>query len=123
MLITQQLMNLAYGLYLKILLKDRKMDERAELINKVSQDILSRHETTFEVVQNDVAEYSKMFNAVIRNYYELESMGKECPLFQLCYYIRVSKDNFGFEDEEFAAEVKALTIATNKMFNVEIGEM
>ena len=99
------------------------MDPRAELINKVSLDILGKYETTFAVVQDDVQEYSKLFEEVIRNFYELESMGGDCPLFELCYYIRNGKDNFGMDDEEFEAEVKALTITVNKMFNVEIGEM
>ena len=97
------------------------MDERVELINKVSYDILNKYNAPIvRLVKKEVEEYSKLFENVIKNYYELETMGEECPLFQLCYYTRVGKDNFGMEEEEFNQKIETLRIKTNKMFDVEM---
>lgn len=99
------------------------MDERVELMNRISQDILDMPEIPFEAVQRLVNEYADLLEPVIRNFYEVQTMGEEAPLFQLCYYLKHGKDNFGFEDEEFNAEVKSLKTIVEKMFGVDVEDM
>lgn len=95
------------------------MDPRVKLVNQVSQDLLDTYERTdveFEALEEKVKEYSDLFNDVIRNFYELETMDSECPLFLLCYYLRLGNEGFGMNQAEFDAETQSLKNTANILF-------
>lgn len=96
------------------------MDPRVKLINQVSKDLLDTYEhiedAKFKILEEKVTEYSNIFEDVVRNFYELETMDDDCPLFKLCYYIREGKENFGMDQAEYDAEIKSLVNTTNKLF-------
>ena len=94
------------------------MDERVELINKISEMIL-KQETDFEVIKNLVKEYDILLEEVIRNFYELKQ-DDEIPLFELCEFIESGKENYMMSEEEFEDRVSELVESVNNMFEVEI---
>ena len=94
------------------------MDERVELINKISEMIL-KQETDFKVIKNLVKEYDILLEETIRNFYELKQ-DDEIPLFELCEFIEEGKSNYMMDDEEFEDRISELVESVNDMFGVEI---
>lgn len=95
------------------------MDARVDLTNKISQDILSSS-TIFKEIKDRVDQYSIILDETIRNFYEIETMDKVCPLFQLCYYLRQGKFNFGMDKDEYERTIKGLVLSTNTEFNLTL---
>src|SRR5574344_115802 len=94
------------------------MDERVELINKISEMIL-KQETDFKVIKNLVKEYDILLEETIRNFYELKQ-DDEIPLFELCEFIELGKENYMMSEEEFEDRIAELVESVNNMFGVEI---
>lgn len=94
------------------------MDERVELINKISEMIL-KQETDFKEIRGIVKEYDILLEEVIRNFYELKQ-DNEIPLFELCEFIESGKENYMMSEEEFEDRVSELVESVNNMFEVEI---
>ena len=94
------------------------MDDRITLINKISEMIL-KQETDFEVIKNLVKEYDILLEETIRNFYELKQ-DDEIPLFELCEFIELGKENYMMDDEEFEDRISELVESVNNMFEVEI---
>lgn len=95
------------------------MDGREELINLISRDILKSSED-FEEVKKKVKEYSNICEDVIRNFYEIESMSNEVPLFKFCYYLNNGFEDLGIEEKEFNEEIKLLEDKIFELFKIRI---
>lgn len=94
------------------------MDDRITLINKISGMIL-KCETDFKEIREIVKEYNILLEEVIRNFYELKQ-DSEIPLFELCEFIELGKENYMMDDEEFEDRITELVESVNDMFGVEI---
>lgn len=94
------------------------MDERVALINKISGMIL-KYETDFKEIRGLVKEYDILLEEVIRNFYELKQ-DSEIPLFELCEFIELGKENYMMDDEEFEERVSELIESVNNMFEVNL---
>ena len=94
------------------------MDERVELINKISEMIL-KQETDFNDIKNKVKMYDVLLEETIRNFYELKQ-DSEIPLFELCEFIELGKDNYCMDDEEYEERVSELIGSVNNMFAVNL---
>lgn len=91
--------------------------ERIQLINAVSKDILENNKDNYiSSVMNKVLEYDKLFDEVLRNYYELK-MDDEIPLFTLCEYYELGKENYGMSLQEYVDKLAYLLKKVNKTFN------
>ena len=94
------------------------MDERVELINKISEMIL-KQETIFNEIKNTVKKYDILLEETIRNFYELKQ-DSEIPLFELCEFIELGKENYCMDDEEYEERVSELIESVNNMFEVNL---
>ena len=94
------------------------MDERVELINKISEMIL-KQETNFNEIKNTVKTYDILLEETIRNFYELKQ-DSEIPLFELCEFIELGNDNYCMDDEEYDKRVSELIELVNDMFEVNL---
>ena len=94
---------------------------RIELINKISEDILKVNDDIQDIITS-VKEYEELLDDTIRNFYELNTMGRDCPLFQFIYYLETGKDNFGLSDEEYNDEMNILDALVEEKFGCSILE-
>ena len=97
------------------------MDDRVELANMISEDLLkeyTREGMTFDDLGDRIEVYSKRLNTTVRNFYEVESMNNECPLFQLFYYLKNGADSFRLTEKEFEIEIDGSKREIVEMFGV-----
>ena len=94
------------------------MDERAELVNKVSEMIL-KYESDIKNIKKLVNEYDGLFDNSLRNFYEIKE-DSEVPLFELCEYLRNGRDNYDMSEEEFKSHIIYLLGEIDNIFNVEL---
>lgn len=94
------------------------MDSRVELVNKISIDILHANKnSTISSILNIVRVYDKLLDDTLRNFYEIK-MDQDVPLFTLCEYLELGKDNYGITEEEFKDEINKLLELFNFKFLV-----
>ena len=94
------------------------MDERVELINKISEMIL-KQETNFNEIKNTVKTYDILLEETISNFYEIKE-DSEVPLFELCELIELGKENYYMGDEEFEERISELIESVNDIFEVNL---
>jgi hypothetical protein len=91
---------------------------RVQLFNKVSEDILKNNDNLKDI-KTEVKIYSDMFDELVRNAYELLTMGDDCPLFVLLHTIDAGKDDFCMNQAEFDAEIAKYKAQFQKKFGID----
>ncbi len=96
---------------------------REELVNQISKDILGEYETNWAVVQAKVKIYAELLDNTVRNFYELQMMSSDCPLFALCYFLEEGYTCFTDDETEYIGFLDALEKRVNEQFQVEIEDI
>ena len=82
------------------------MDSRIELTNAISGLILADHKD-IRTIRARVKHFDTLLDDSLRNFYEIK-MDQDVPLFTLCEYLELGKDNYGLTEEEYAEEIEKL---------------
>ena len=94
---------------------------RVKLINKISEDILKSNDDIKDIVES-VKEYSILLDENLRNFYELQTMGGKCPLFQIVYYLENGVNGMGMTEDEFNVSLEILDSLIKEKFGYSILE-
>lgn len=94
------------------------MDARIELTNAISGFILADHKD-IKTIRATVKYFDILLDDSLRNFYEIK-IGLDVPLFTLCEYLELGKDNYGLTEEEYAEELEKLTHLVSRRFGVTL---
>lgn len=94
------------------------MDARIELTNAISGLILADHKD-IRTIRARVNYFDKFLDASLRNFYEIKQ-GQDVPLFTLCEYLELGKDNYSLTEEEYTEELEKLTHLVSRRFGVTL---
>ena len=85
-----------------------------ELTNAISGLILADHKD-IRTIRARVNHFNKLLDDTLRNFYEIK-MQQDVPLFTLCEYLELGKDNYGFTEEEYNEEIRKLLHLVSRRF-------
>lgn len=94
------------------------MDARIQLTNAISGLILADHKD-IRNIRARVKHFDGLLDDSLRNFYEIK-MGDDVPLFTLCEYLELGKDNYGLTQEEFDEELDKLAHLVSRSFGVTL---
>lgn len=94
------------------------MDSRVELTNAISGLILADYKD-IRTIRARVKHFDSLLDDSLRNFYEIK-IGNDVPLFALCDYLNLGKDNYGLTEEEYNQKLDDLVYAISRMFGVTL---
>ena len=94
------------------------MNSRIQLTNAISGLILADHKD-IRTIRARVKHFDSLLDDSVRNFYEIK-MNNEVPLFTLCDYLNLGKDNYGLTEEEYNQKLNDLVYAISRMFGVTL---
>lgn len=94
------------------------MDARVQLINAISGLILADHKD-IRTIRARVKHFDTLLGESLRNFYEIK-MDNDVPLFTLCDYLELGKDNYDLTEEEFNEELDKLVHLVSRRFGVTL---
>ena len=94
------------------------MDARIELTNDISGLILADC-TDIRTIRAKVKHFDILLDDTLDNFYEIK-MDKDVPLFTLCEYLELGKDNYGLTEEEYVEELEKLNDLVSRRFGVSL---
>lgn len=94
------------------------MDTRIELTNDISSLILADC-TDIRKIRAKVKHFDILLDDTLDNFYEIK-MDEDVPLFTLCEYLELGKDNYGLTEEEYVEELEKLNDLVSRRFGVSL---
>lgn len=94
------------------------MDARAKLTNAISGFILADHKD-IRTIRATVKYFDILLNDTLDNFYEIKQ-DQDVPLFTLCEYLELGKDNYGLTEEEYTEELEKLNHLVSRRFGVTL---
>lgn len=94
------------------------MDARIELTNAISGLILADC-TDIRTIRAKVKHFDILLDDTLDNFYEIK-MDQDVPLFTLCEYLELGKDNYGLTEEEYVEELEKLNDLVSRRFGVSL---
>ena len=94
------------------------MDARIELTNAISGLILADHKD-IRTIRARVKHFDTLLDDSLRNFYEIK-MDQDVPLFTLCEYLELGKDNYDLTEEEYSEEIEKLKHLVSRRFGVTL---
>lgn len=94
------------------------MDARIQLTNAISGLILADH-SDIRTIRARVKHFDTLLDESLRNFNEIK-MSNDVPLFTLCDYLELGKDNYGLSQEEFDDELNKLVHLVSRRFGVTL---
>lgn len=94
------------------------MYARIQLTNAISGLILADH-SDIRTIRARVKHFDTLLDESLRNFYEIK-MDNDVPLFTLCDYLELGKDNYGLSQEEFDDKLNKLVHLVSRRFGVTL---